>query len=203
MFLMIDNYDSFVYNLVSYFLEENIEMEIIRNDLVDLKHIEDLIKQDKLEGIIISPGPKSPKDCGLCNEIVKNFYKQVPIFGVCLGHQIIGYTFGAEVKKGKSPVHGKVHKIKTSSSNIFKDLPKELNVTRYHSLVVEKEHLLEEFNVDAETEDGVLMALSHKKYPLYSVQFHPEAVLTEYGHEMLRNFLELARGWRVKNANRT
>ena len=130
MFLMIDNYDSFVYNLVSYFLEENIEMEIIRNDLVDLKHIEDLIKQDKLEGIIISPGPKSPKDCGLCNEIVKNFYKQVPIFGVCLGHQIIGYTFGAEVKKGKSPVHGKVHKIKTSSSNIFKDLPKELNVTR-------------------------------------------------------------------------
>ena len=196
MFLMIDNYDSFVYNLVSYFLEENIEMEIIRNDLVDLKHIEDLIKQDKLEGIIISPGPKSPKDCGLCNEIVKNFYKQVPIFGVCLGHQIIGYTFGAEVKKGKSPVHGKVHKIKTSSSNIFKDLPKELNVTRYHSLVVEKEHLLEEFNVDAETEDGVLMALSHKKYPLYSVQFHPEAVLTEYGHEMLRNFLDLAKEWR-------
>ena len=130
MFLMIDNYDSFVYNLVSYFLEENIEMEIIRNDLVDLKHIEDLIKQDKLEGIIISPGPKSPKDCGLCNEIVKNFYQQVPIFGVCLGHQIIGYTFGAEVKKGKSPVHGKVHKIKTSSSNIFKNLPKELNVTR-------------------------------------------------------------------------
>jgi len=145
---MIDNYDSFVYNLVSYFLEENIEMEIIRNDLVDLKHIEDLIKQDKLEGIIISPGPKSPKDCGLCNEIVKNFYKQVPIFGVCLGHQIIGYTFGAEVKKGKSP------------------------------------------------------ALSHKKYPLYSVQFHPEAVLTEYGHEMLRNFLDLAREWRLKNANR-
>ena len=202
MFLMIDNYDSFVYNLVSYFLEENIEMEIIRNDLVDLKYIENLIKQDKLEGIIISPGPKSPKDCGLCNEIVKNFYKQVPIFGVCLGHQIIGYTFGAEVKKGKSPVHGKVHKIKTSSSNIFKDLPKELNVTRYHSLIVEKEHLLEEFNVDAETEDGVLMALSHKKYPLYSVQFHPEAVLTEYGHEMLRNFLDLAREWRLKNANR-
>lgn len=202
MFLMIDNYDSFVYNLVSYFLEENIEMEIIRNDLVDLKYIENLIEKDKLEGIIISPGPKSPKDCGLCNEIVKNFYKQVPIFGVCLGHQIIGYSFGAEVKKGKSPVHGKVHKIKTSSSNIFKDLPKELNVTRYHSLVVEKEHLLEEFNVDAETEDGVLMALSHKKYPLYSVQFHPEAVLTEYGHEMLWNFLDLAREWRVKNANR-
>ena len=192
MFLMIDNYDSFVYNLVSYFLEENIEMEIIRNDLVDLKYIEDLIEKGKLEGIIISPGPKSPKDCGLCNEIVKQFYKKVAIFGVCLGHQIIGHVFGAEVKKGKIPVHGKVHKIKNSGKNIFKNLPKEFNVTRYHSLVVKKE-----------TDDGVLMALSSKNYPLYSVQFHPEAILTEYGHEMIRNFLDLAKEWRDKNANRS
>jgi len=176
MFLMIDNYDSFVYNLVSYFLEQNIEMEIIRNDLVDLKYIEDLIEKGKLEGIIISPGPKSPKDCGLCNEIVKQFY---------------------------SPVHGKVHKIKNSGENIFKNLPKEFNVTRYHSLVVEKEKLLNDFNIEAETEDGVLMALSSKNYPLYSVQFHPEAVLTEYGHEMIRNFLDLAKEWRDKNANRS
>ena len=198
MFLMIDNYDSFVYNLVSYFLEENIDMEIIRNDLVDLKYIENLIKKGKLEGIIISPGPKSPKD-----EIIKQFYKKVPIFGVCLGHQIIGHVFGAEVKKGKSPVHGKVHKIKNSRKNIFKNLPKEFNVTRYHSLVVEKEKLLNDFNIEAETEDAVLMALSHKNYPLYGVQFHPEAVLTEYGHEILRNFLDLAKEWRDKNANRS
>ena len=203
MFLMIDNYDSFVYNLVSYFLEENIDMEIIRNDLVDLKYIEDLIEKGKLEGIIISPGPKSPKDCGLCNEIVEQFYKKVAIFGVCLGHQIIGNVFGAEVKKGKNPVHGKVHKIKNSGENIFKNLPKEFNVTRYHSLVFEKEKLLNDFNIEAETNDDVLMALSHKNYPLYSVQFHPEAVLTEYGHEMIRNFLDLAKKWRDKNAYRS
>ena len=196
MFLMIDNYDSFVYNLVSYFLEENIKMEIIRNDKIKIEYIDELIKEKKLEGIIISPGPKSPKDCGLCNEVVEKFYKQVPIFGVCLGHQIIGYVFGADVKKGKSPVHGKVHRIKISHKNIFQGLPKYINVTRYHSLIVEKEKLLNEFSVEAETEDGVLMAISHKKYPLHSVQFHPEAVLTEYGHEMLRNFLNLARNWR-------
>ena len=135
-------------------------------------YIEDLIKKGKLEGIIISPGPKSPKDCGLCNEIVKQFYKKVAIFGVCLGHQIIGHVFGAEVKKGKSPVHGKVHKIKNSGKNIFKNLPKEFNVTRYHSLVVEKEKLLNDFNIEAETDDGVLMALSHKIYPLYLSLIH-------------------------------
>lgn len=196
MFLMIDNYDSFVYNLVSYFLEENIGMKIVRNDKIDLDEIEKLLEEKKLEGIIISPGPKSPKDCGLCNEIVERFYKKVAIFGVCLGHQIIGYVFGADVKKGKSPVHGKVHRIKTSQKNIFKDLPEYINVTRYHSLIVEKEKLLNEFDIEAETEDGVLMALAHKKYPLYSVQFHPEAVLTDYGHEMLRNFLRLAKKWR-------
>lgn len=196
MFLMIDNYDSFVYNLVSYFLEENIKMEIIRNDKIKIEYIDELIKEKKLEGIIISPGPKSPKDCGLCNEVVEKFYKQVPIFGVCLGHQIIGYVFGADVKKGKSPVHGKVHRIKISQKNIFQGLPKYINVTRYHSLIVEKEKLLNEFSVEAETEDGVLMAISHKKYPMHSVQFHPEAVLTEYGHEILRNFLNLARNWR-------
>ena len=168
-----------------------------------MKYIEDLIEKGKLEGIIISPGPKSPKDCGLCNEIVKQFYKKVAIFGVCLGHQIIGHVFGAEVKKGKSPVHGKVHKIRNSGENIFKNLSKEFNVTRYHSLIVEKENLLNDFNIEAETEDGVLMALSHKIYPLYSVQFHPEAVLTEYGHEMIRNFLDLAKEWRDKNGNRS
>ena len=181
MFLMIDNYDSFVYNLVSYFLEENIEMEIIRNDLVDLKYIEDLIEKGKLEGIIISPGPKSPKDCGLCNEIVKQILIRKQQYLGCVQGINNRACFGAEVKKGKSPVHGKVHKIKNSGENIFKNLPKEFNVTRYHSLVVEKEKLLNDFNIEAETNDGVLMALSHKNYPLYSVQFHPEAVLTEYG----------------------
>lgn len=200
MFLMIDNYDSFVYNLVSYFMEEGVQIEVIRNDDVDLENIQNQINEKKLEGIIISPGPKSPKDCGLCNEVVKKFYKQIPIFGVCLGHQIIGHVFGATVTKGAKAMHGKVENINTQQKNIFKNLPKKFKVTRYHSLIV-KEDLPEDFTIDARTEDNVIMALSHKNYPLYGVQFHPEAVLTEFGHEMVKNFIDLAREWRTKSAN--
>lgn len=198
---MIDNYDSFVYNLVSYFAEENIEMEIIRNDSIELNYIDKLVEAKKLEGIIISPGPKSPKDCGLCKEIVEKYYKEVPIFGVCLGHQIIGHVFGGDktVTKGLKPMHGKVNKIKTTRKNLFKNLPEEFSITRYHSLVVHEENLLENFDVDAKTEDNVVMAISHKKYPLYGVQFHPEAVLTEYGHDIIRNFIDLSKTWFNRN----
>ncbi|MDY4010545.1 MAG: aminodeoxychorismate/anthranilate synthase component II [Fusobacterium gastrosuis] len=199
MFLMIDNYDSFVYNLVSYFMEENIEMDIVRNDFVNLDEIETKITEKKLEGIIISPGPKSPKDCGLCGEIVEKFYKKIPIFGVCLGHQIIGHVFGANVTKANKAMHGKVESVVNNGKNIFKDLPKEFNVTRYHSLVI-KENLPDDFEIDAQTKDNIIMAISHKFYPLYGVQFHPEAVLTEYGHEMVRNFITLAKEWREQNA---
>ncbi|MDY5305794.1 anthranilate synthase component II [Fusobacterium gastrosuis] len=199
MFLMIDNYDSFVYNLVSYFMEENIEMDIVRNDFVNLDEIETKITEKKLEGIIISPGPKSPKDCGLCGEIVEKFYKKIPIFGVCLGHQIIGHVFGANVTKANRAMHGKVESVINNGKNIFKDLPKEVNVTRYHSLVI-KEYLPDDFEIDAQTKDNIIMAISHKFYPLYGVQFHPEAVLTEYGHEMVRNFITLAKEWREQNA---
>lgn len=199
MFLMIDNYDSFVYNLVSYFMEENIEMDIVRNDFVNLDEIETKITEKKLEGIIISPGPKSPKDCGLCGEIVEKFYKKIPIFGVCLGHQIIGHVFGANVTKANKAMHGKVESVINNGKNIFKDLPKEVNVTRYHSLVI-KECLPDDFEIDAQTKDNIIMAISHKFYPLYGVQFHPEAVLTEYGHEMVRNFITLAKEWREQNA---
>nr|WP_241634246.1 aminodeoxychorismate/anthranilate synthase component II [Fusobacterium gastrosuis] len=199
MFLMIDNYDSFVYNLVSYFMEENIEMDIVRNDFLNLDEIETKITEKKLEGIIISPGPKSPKDCGLCGEIVEKFYKKIPIFGVCLGHQIIGHVFGANVTKANRAMHGKVESVINNGKNIFKDLPKEVNVTRYHSLVI-KEYLPDDFEIDAQTKDNIIMAISHKFYPLYGVQFHPEAVLTEYGHEMVRNFITLAKEWREQNA---
>lgn len=200
MFLMIDNYDSFVYNLVSYFMEEDIEIEVIRNDIVSLTNIEEKIKKNELEGIIISPGPKSPKDCGLCNEIVEKFYKKIPIFGVCLGHQIIGHVFGANVTKANKAMHGKVENIKNNGRNIFRNLPPEIKVTRYHSLII-KENLPIDFEIDAKTNDGIIMAVSHKVYPLYGVQFHPEAVLTEYGHEMVRNFISLAREWRIKNGD--
>lgn len=200
MFLMVDNYDSFVYNLVSYFMEEDIEVEVIRNDEVDLEWIGRKIQEEKLEGIIISPGPKSPKDCGLCNKIVERFYKIIPIFGVCLGHQIIGYVFNANVDKAPRAMHGKVEKIKNSGKNIFRNIPEEINITRYHSLII-KENLAEDFEIDAITADGIIMAITHKQYPLYGVQFHPEAVLTEYGHEMVRNFIDLAKEWRTKNEN--
>lgn len=200
MFLMIDNYDSFVYNLVSYFMEENIEIEVLRNDIVSLDYIEKKLKNRELEGIIISPGPKSPKDCGLCNEIVKKFYKKIPIFGVCLGHQIIGHVFGANVDKADKPMHGKVEEIKNTGEAIFKNLPSNIKVTRYHSLII-KENLPFEFKVDAKTKDDIIMAISHKFYPLYGVQFHPEAVLTEYGHEMVKNFINIAKNWRLGNEN--
>lgn len=199
MFLMIDNYDSFVYNLVSYFMEEDIEMEVIRNDVENLDDIEAKITEKKLEGIIISPGPKSPKDCGLCCEIVEKFYKKIPIFGVCLGHQIIGHVFGANITKANKAMHGKVEVVINNGKNIFKDLPKEFSVTRYHSLAI-KENLPDYFEIDAQTKDNIIMAISHRYYPLYGVQFHPEAVLTEYGHEMVRNFITLAKEWREKNA---
>lgn len=197
MFLMIDNYDSFVYNLVSYLEEEDIEIKILRNDEVDLVKLAKDIEKKIIEGIIISPGPKSPKDCGSCCEIVEKFHKKVPIFGVCLGHQIVAHVFGGEVKKGLTPMHGKIEKITTSQKNLFRELVKEFNVTRYHSLVVDK--LPSCLEVEARTADGVIMAMSHRDYPIYTVQFHPEAVLTEYGHDIIKNFIKLSKEWWSKN----
>ena len=136
----------------------------------------------------------------MCNEIVKKFYKKTPILGVCLGHQIIGHVFGANVTKANKPMHGKVELIKHNGKNIFKSLPLNIKVTRYHSLII-KENLPNDFEVDAQTSDNIIMAVSHKLYPLYGVQFHPEAVLTEYGHEMIKNFISIARNWRIKNEN--
>ncbi len=192
MYLMIDNYDSFVYNLKAYLDELNEEVIVIRNDKITIKEIEDM---DNLRGIIISPGPKNPEDCGICKDVVKEFAKKVPILGVCLGHQIIGYEFGATVKKGKKPMHGKVTKIFHNKSKLFKNIESPYMVTRYHSLVIDEETLPEELVVDAKSEDDVIMAVSHKKYPIYGVQFHPEAVMTQYGHELLQNFIILSKEW--------
>lgn len=194
MYLMIDNYDSFVYNLVSYFKEENISLDIIRNDEIDFDKIDSLIKNKQLEAVVISPGPKSPKDIPLCKELISRYYKDIPIFGVCLGHQTIGEVFGAKVVKGIRPMHGKVEMIENNGKAIFSDLPKIFTVTRYHSLHI-NEDIDKDFSIDAKTKDGVIMGISHKKFPLYGVQFHPEAVLTEYGHEMIRNFISLTNNW--------
>ena len=195
MFLMIDNYDSFVYNLTAYLNELGQETLVVRNDAITLEEIERL----QPEGIIISPGPKNPTDCGICVDIVKHFAGQIPILGVCLGHQVIGYAFGANIIKGKIPMHGKVTNITHSGEGVFTNLPKTYPVTRYHSLIIDTHTLPNELQIDAISEDGAIMGVSHKRYPIYGVQFHPEAVLTHYGHELLNNFLNLCKEWRWEN----
>ena len=195
MYLMIDNYDSFVYNLARYLEELGEKVTLVRNDKITADHIESMVYDGSLEGIILSPGPKSPADCGNCKEILKRMAGKVPILGVCLGHQIIGHVFGATVKKGNRPMHGKVTAIITDGTGLFQNLPDTYQVTRYHSLVISDEKFPEELQVNARSEDGVIMGIRHRKMPVYGVQFHPEAVLTEYGHELLRNYTKICREW--------
>ena len=195
MYLMIDNYDSFVYNLARYLEELGEKVTLVRNDKIKADHIESMVYDGSLEGIILSPGPKSPADCGNCKEILKRMAGKVPILGVCFGHQIIGHVFGATVKKGNRPMHGKVTAITTDGTGLFQNLPDTYQVTRYHSLVISDEKFPEELQVNARSEDGVIMGIRHRKMPVYGVQFHPEAVLTEYGHELLRNYTKICREW--------
>lgn len=201
MYVMIDNYDSFVHNLAVYLEELGQEVSLIRNDSVDIPSLKRLCLQGELDGIILSPGPKSPRDCGQCLDVLEQMAGLVPILGVCLGHQIIGYAWKAQVVKGKRPMHGKVTPIRTSQKRLFQKLPKQFQVTRYHSLVVSPEALPDCLEVDAKSDDGAIMALSHRSLPVYGVQFHPEAVLTEYGHELLNNFITLCEEWRNAREN--
>jgi para-aminobenzoate synthetase component II len=189
MFLMIDNYDSFVYNLVRYLEELGEEVLVFRNDRITLGEIESL----KLEGIIISPGPKTPEKAGLSLEIINSFKGRVPILGICLGHQAIGHAFGASIIKGNEPVHGKLSLVKHDEKGVFKGIKNPLKVTRYHSLIVNREGLPDCLEISCETEDGVIMGLRHKEFPLEGVQFHPEAELTECGHHILKNFIQSCR----------
>lgn len=201
MYVMIDNYDSFVHNLAVYFRELGQEIQVVRNDTVTVEELQNLYSSRKLEGIIISPGPKSPSDSGRSGEIISSMAGQIPILGVCLGHQIIGDAFGARVEKGRRPMHGKVTRIHHQESALFRRLPRSYQVTRYHSLVVSEQALPECLRVDARTDDGTVMAISHRELPVYGVQFHPEAVLTQYGYELLGNFIEVCRRWKL-NENR-
>ncbi len=188
MYVMIDNFDSFSYNLKAYFQELGRKIMVKRCDEITLENLEKM----NPEGIILSPGPKRPWDAALCVEAVKRFQGRIPILGVCLGHQVIGHCAGAAVIKGARPMHGKVTEIHNYGTGVFAALPEHYKVTRYHSLVVQKECIPEEYQVDAVSDDGVIMGISHKTQPLYGVQFHPEAVLTEYGHELLENFCRIA-----------
>lgn len=185
MLLMIDNYDSFVYNLVRYFEEIGEEVEVVRNDKVNL----DSIDSNKYSGIIISPGPKNPKESGLCLDIIHMFKGEIPILGICLGHQCIGHYFGSKIVKGEKPMHGKISEITHDNKGIFHGVKNPLNVTRYHSLVVNKEELPEELIITAQTSDEVIMGIRHNDLHVYGVQFHPEAELTEEGHKILKNFV--------------
>lgn len=184
MILIIDNYDSFTYNLYQYFGEYD-EVMVFRNDEITIGEIEKL----KPSRIVISPGPKTPKEAGNSMEIIKAFYKRIPILGICLGHQCIGEAFGGEVTYAKKLCHGKQSKIKHNGKGIFKGVGKDIEVARYHSLAIKENTLPEEFEVIATTEDGEIMGIQHKNYPLIGLQFHPESIYTTCGKELIKNFV--------------
>ncbi len=189
MLIMIDNYDSFTYNLVQYFGELGVEVVVFRNDEITTKEIEGL----KPKEIVISPGPCSPKEAGISVEVIKHFAGRVPLLGVCLGHQSIGYAFGGEIIKAKCLMHGKTSLIFHDGKSIFKKVENPFEATRYHSLAVKKETLIGDFEISAWTVDGEIMGLRHKKLFIEGVQFHPESILTREGKKILKNFLDLSK----------
>ena len=185
MILIIDNYDSFTYNLVQYLGELGVEMEVARNDAITI----DEIKQMKPDAIVISPGPCTPYEAGISIDVIKQFHKSTPILGVCLGHQAIGVAFGGKVIKAPTVMHGKVSEVYHNNSSIFSGLPNPFKATRYHSLIVDKNTLPDSLEVTAWTKDGNIMVLKHKEFPTFGVQFHPESIMTEFGKEILKNFI--------------
>ncbi|NLW31084.1 MAG: aminodeoxychorismate/anthranilate synthase component II [Fibrobacter sp.] len=189
MLLIIDNYDSFTYNLVQYFGEicEH-EIRVCRNDKVTVEEIEMM----KPSAIVISPGPCTPKEAGVSVEVVKTFGSSIPMLGVCLGHQSIGYAFGGSVVRAPYLMHGKVSKIIHNNKDLFYGLQNPFEATRYHSLILEKSSCPDCLHITARTEDGLIMGVRHKRYPVFGVQFHPESILTENGKTLLKNFLVCA-----------
>lgn len=184
--LLLDNYDSFTYNLLHYFGMMGAEVEVVRNDALSIADI----RAKKPGGIVISPGPGKPEDAGICPAVIKELGAEIPIFGVCLGHQAIGLVYGGTIER-HPPMHGKTSAILHQGKAVFKGLPSPFTATRYHSLIVAKAGLPECLEITAETEDGVIMGLSHKEFPVHGVQFHPESIASEHGHEIVKNFLAL------------
>ncbi len=187
MILVIDNYDSFTYNLVQYLGEMKVELQVHRNDQISVNRISEL----KPDRILISPGPCSPREAGLSNEIIRTFGPHLPLLGVCLGHQCIGHTFGAEVIVNYRMMHGKTSPIKHDGKFLFKGMPNPFAATRYHSLVIRRETIPDCLEITAETEEGEIMGVRHKTHPIWGVQFHPESILTDSGRKILENFLVL------------
>ena len=187
--LMIDNYDSFTYNIVQYFGELGADVTVARNDEITVAEIDALLQAGQLDRLVISPGPCSPAEAGISVAAIQHFAGKLPILGVCLGHQSIGAAFGGNIIRAQQLMHGKTSTITTTQQGVFAGLPAQFTVNRYHSLAIERSSCPEVLEVTAWTEDGEIMGVRHKTLAVEGVQFHPESILTEYGHAMLRNFL--------------
>jgi len=183
--ILIDNYDSFTFNLYHYLSSLNTKVDVIRNDEITSNQI----LKKKYDKIVISPGPGNPNQSGNCIKIVKSLYKKIPILGVCLGHQIIGQVFGSKIIQADKLMHGKTSKITSNRTGILKNLPSLFEATRYHSLIIDKKTLSKELEITALTEDGVIMGIMHKQYNIHGVQFHPESIKTKVGFKILKNFI--------------
>lgn len=194
MILLIDNYDSFTFNLVHYLGELGERCDVRRNDSLTA---EDALAL-KPEAIVLSPGPCSPNEAGICCDLIAAAAGKIPVFGVCLGHQAIGQVFGAKVVRAPTPMHGKISPVFHEGKDVFAGLPNPFNATRYHSLTLEPSSIPDSLEVTAWTEDGIIMGVCHKQHPISGVQFHPESIASEYGHDLLRNFLQEARAWNEK-----
>ena len=185
--ILIDNYDSFTFNLYHYLSSLKVNVDVIRNDQITSNQI---LKRG-YNKIVISPGPGNPNQSGNCLKIVKSLYKKIPILGVCLGHQIIGQVFGSKIIQAKKLMHGKTSKIISKKMGILKNLPKSFEATRYHSLIIDKKSLSKDLEITAETKDGLVMGVQHKKYAVHGVQFHPESIKTKLGIKILKNFIKI------------
>ena len=191
MILLIDNYDSFTYNLYQYLCELGADVRVARNDKISLEEIEAMAPQ----GIVVSPGPCTPKEAGISGEVVARFGEKLPVLGVCLGHQIIGYTYGGVVERAPEIMHGKTSMVYHDGKGLYEGLPNPFEAIRYHSLIVNPESLPEFLEVTSRTEDGIVMGLRHKSLPVEGVQFHPESIMTRVGHDLLRNYLKRVDRW--------
>ena len=183
--ILIDNYDSFTFNLYHYLSSLKVNVDVIRNDKITSNEI----LKKKYNKIVISPGPGNPNQSGNCLKIVKSLHKEIPILGVCLGHQIIGQVFGSKIVQARKLMHGKTSKIMSKKTGVLKNLPKNFDATRYHSLIIDKKSLSKDLEITAETKDGLIMGVRHKKYPVHGVQFHPESIKTKIGIKILKNFI--------------
>ena len=188
MLILIDNYDSFTYNIVHFLGELGASCEVIRNDKITAEEV----MQKKPKAIVLSPGPCTPNEAGICLDLIAKAGGKVPLLGVCLGHQAIGQVYGGKVIRAPEPLHGKLSTIRHTDAGMFKGLPEKFDVTRYHSLIVERGSLPDDLEVTAETPDGLIMGLQHKSHPVHGVQFHPESIASQQGHALLANFLQLA-----------